>query len=37
MTDDELYENMILQESRFQELKDYLKGASYSTGYYDDY
>lgn len=37
LTDDELYDNMILSEARFRDLQKYLQGQSYATGYQQDY
>ena len=37
LSDDELYDKMILSEARFQGLQKYLQGQSYTTNYQQDY
>ena len=37
LSDDELYDKMILSEARFQQLQKYLQGESYTTNYQQDY
>lgn len=37
LSEDDLYNNMILSEARFRDLKDYLQDQSYTTGYQKDY
>lgn len=37
LSEEELYNNMILRETRFQELQKYLQGQSYTIGYQQDY
>lgn len=37
LSDDQLYDKMILSEARFQDLQKYLQGQSYTTSYQQDY
>lgn len=37
LSDDELYDKMVLSEARFQGLQKYLQGQSYTTNYQQDY
>jgi hypothetical protein len=33
MSENEIFDNLVLSESRYLKLRDYLQGASYLTGY----
>lgn len=37
LSDDQLFQNMILSESRYNAMKDYLQKKSYSTGYQEEF
>ena len=37
ITDDQLFERMVLSDPKYLALKDTLQGKSYITGYYDQY
>lgn len=37
INDDQLFENLIMSEQRYMDMKDWLKDKSYATSYYDTY
>lgn len=37
MSENEIFDNLVLSESRYLKLRDYLQGASYLTGYQQEY